>query len=117
TVVAVSHPTFAAEVERRHSDGRGLLAVDGASRGNLFSGDAPHLSLTMSSLAHVVPQNARRARRRRDPVGAGYYAYFANPVNALRTMGVSAVDIVRELRASARERRDDIRPRVDRGGL
>jgi uncharacterized membrane protein YvlD (DUF360 family) len=116
-VVAVSHPVDAAEVERRHSDGRGLLAVGGASRGNLFSGDAPHLSLTMSSLSLVVRRGSRRARRRRDRVGAGYYAYFANPVNALRTIGVSAVDILRELRASARERRYDIRPRVDRGGL
>src|SRR5947209_8689939 len=117
SVVAVSHPVDAAEVERRHSDGRGLLAVDGASRGNLFSGDAPHLSLTMSSLAHVVPRGARRARRARDRAGAGYYAYFANPVNALRTIGTSAAEIVRELTAAARERRADIRPRVDRGGL
>jgi uncharacterized membrane protein YvlD (DUF360 family) len=116
-VVAVSHPMDAAEVERRHSDGRGLLAVDGAARGNLFTGDAPHVSLTMSSLAHVVPRTSRRARRGRDRVGAGYYAYFANPVNALRTIGSSATDIVRELAAAARERRADIRPRVDRGGL
>src|SRR4051794_30373304 len=115
-VVAVSHPVDAAEVEQRHSDGRGLLAVDGASRGNLFSGDAPHLSLTMSSLAHVAPRGARRARRARDRAGAGYYAYFANPVNALRTLGTSAAEIVRELTAAARERRADIRPRVDRGG-
>jgi hypothetical protein len=71
----------------------------------------------MSSLAHIVPRTARRKRRSRDRVGAGYYAYFANPVNAVRTIGVSALDIVRELRASARERRDDVRPRVDRGGL
>ena len=62
-VVAVSHPVDAADVERKHSDGRGLLAVGGASRGNLFSGDAPHLSLTMSSLAHIVPRTARRSRR------------------------------------------------------
>ena len=116
-LIAVSHPVDAAEIERRHSDGRGLLAVDGASRGNLFSGDAPHLSLTMSSLAHVVPRGARRARRRRDRAGAGYYAYFANPVNAVRTLGTSAAEIVRELIGAARERRADVRPRVDRGGL
>ena len=33
-VMGCSHPIDAAEIERRHSDGRGLLAVDGASRGN-----------------------------------------------------------------------------------
>ena len=38
-------------------------------------------------------------------------------MNALRTIAVSAVDIGRELVAAARERRDDVRPRVSRGGL
>ncbi len=113
-VVQVSHPADAAEVERRHSDGRGLLAGDGASRGNLFSGDAPHVSLTMSSLPLVT---TRRSIRRRERVGAGYYAYFANPVNAVRTLGVSLVDVYRELTAAARQRRADGRPRTSRGGI
>src|SRR3954454_19290579 len=65
-ITRVSHPVDAAEVERRHSDGRGLLAGDGASRGNLFTGDAAHVSLTMSSLAHVVPAASRRRRRTQD---------------------------------------------------
>jgi uncharacterized membrane protein YvlD (DUF360 family) len=116
-ITRVSSPVDAAEVERRHSDGRGLLAGDGASRGNLFTGDAAHISLTMSSLSHVVPAASRRERRTRDRVGSGYYAYFANPVNAVRSIGVSIVEIVRELLASARERRDDVRPRVSRGGF
>ena len=113
----VSNPADAFEVERRHSDGRGLLAPDGAGRGNLFTGDAAHVSLTMSSLSHVVPARARVPRRTRERVGSGYYAYFANPVNALRTIAVSLVDVVRELAAAARERRDDVRPRVNRGGI
>jgi uncharacterized membrane protein YvlD (DUF360 family) len=116
-VMAVSHPEDAAEVERRHSDGRGLLAGDGAGRGNLFTGDARHVSLTMSSLAVVVPRGSRRERRGRDRVGAGYYAYFANPVNAVRTLGTALADVARELRSAARERRADVRPRVSRGGL
>ncbi|HEY0402624.1 MAG TPA: phage holin family protein [Blastococcus sp.] len=116
-ITRVSHPVDAAEVERRHSDGRGLLAGDGAGRGNLFTGDAAHISLTMSSLAHVVPAGARRQRRTQDRVGSGYYAYFASPMNAVRTIGGSIVDILRELAAAARERRDDVRPRVSRGGV
>jgi hypothetical protein len=115
-ITRVSHPTDAVEVERRHADGRGLLAGGGAGRGNLFTGDARHVSLTMSSLSHVVPARARRVHRR-DRVGAGYYAYFANPVNALRTLGVSLVDIYRELSAAAKQRRADVRPRVSRGGI
>jgi uncharacterized membrane protein YvlD (DUF360 family) len=115
-VVAAAHPVDAAEIERRHSDGRGLLAGGGAVHGALFTGDADHVSMTMSSLAHVVPKTSRRERRF-DRAGAGYYAYFANPVNAVRTVAVSLVEVVREIRAAARERRDDIRPRVSRGGI
>jgi uncharacterized membrane protein YvlD (DUF360 family) len=116
-IVRVSSPTDALEVERRHSDGRGLLADGGAGRGNLFTGDAPHVSLTMSAVGHLVSRRPRRARARGQRVGAGYYAYFANPANALRTLGVSLVDIYREVTAAARQRRADVRPRVPRGGL
>jgi uncharacterized membrane protein YvlD (DUF360 family) len=114
-VMACAHPEDAAEIERRHADGRGLLAVDGASRGNLFTGDAPHVSLTMSA----VPLLAGKGRRglRRGGFGAGYYAYFANPYNAVRTLGTGIADIVREITASVGQRRAGVRPRVDRGGL
>jgi len=116
-VMACAHPSDAAEIERRHSNGRGLLAGDGASRGNLFSGDAPHVSLTMSSIAVLVPKELRGKRRGRDRVGAGYYAYFANPVNALRTLVVALIDVGRELSAAAKQRRADVRPRIKRGGF
>ena len=64
--VVSNHPGGAAEIERRHSDGRGLLAGGGASRGNLVTGDAEHTSFTISAL------HARPTR------GKDYYAYFAN---------------------------------------
>jgi uncharacterized membrane protein YvlD (DUF360 family) len=114
-VMACAHPEDAAEIERRHADGRGLLALDGASRGNLFTGDAPPVSLTMSA----VPLLAGKGRRglRRDGFGAGYYTYFANPYNAVRTFGSGIADIVREISASVRQRRAGVRPRIDRGGL
>ncbi|MEC3978365.1 phage holin family protein [Amycolatopsis sp. H20-H5] len=116
-VMACAHPQDAAEIERRHSDGKGLLSGDGAGRGNLFSGDAPHVSLTMSSVPLLVPKKLRRGRRGADRVGAGYYAYFANPVNALRTLGVALIDVARELFSAAKQRRADVRPRINRGGL
>nr|WP_166640371.1 phage holin family protein [Amycolatopsis sp. SID8362] len=113
-VMACAHPTDAAEIERRHSDGRGLLSGDGASRGNLFSGDADHVSLTMSSIPVLVPK--KLLRRHRDRLGAGYYAYFANPVNALRTFAVALTDVFREINAAVRQRRAGVVPRVPRGG-
>ena len=65
----VSHPVDAAEVERRHSDGRGLLAGDGASRGNLFTGDAaarqPDHELAGARRARAASRRQRRTRRPR----------------------------------------------------
>jgi uncharacterized membrane protein YvlD (DUF360 family) len=114
-VMACSSPEDTAEIERRHSDGRGLLAVDGAARASLFTGDAPHTSLTMSALPLI--SGAGRRGRGRDGVGAGYYAYFANPANALRTGVGAVVDVGREISAAVRQRRAGVRPRVSRGGF
>src|SRR5205814_5035880 len=47
-LVACSGPPDCAEIERRHASGRGLLADGGASRGNLLSGEAEHVILTVS---------------------------------------------------------------------
>ncbi|MCX6463410.1 MAG: phage holin family protein [Pseudonocardiales bacterium] len=109
-VMACSSPEDAAEIERRHSNGRGLLAVDGAGRGNLFTGDAPHVSLTMSA----VPLLAGLGRRGGSEY-TGYFAYFASPANTLRTLGSALAEIVRELSASIHQRRRRVHPRVNRG--
>ena len=101
-----NHPRAAAEIERRHSDGRGLLHADGAGRGNLYTGDAGQNILTMSV-----------AGRKRGRVGQGYYAYFAVPYNAMRTLVGFVAEVVRELAQASRQRRNDVRPRVRRGGL
>jgi uncharacterized membrane protein YvlD (DUF360 family) len=115
-VMACAHPEDAAEIERRHSDGRGLLAVDGAARGSLFTGDAEHVSMTMSAVP-LLAGRARRGRRNSDGVGAGYYAYFANPFNAVRTLAGALVDVVREVSAALRQWRAAVHPRVSRGGF
>jgi uncharacterized membrane protein YvlD (DUF360 family) len=101
-----NHPRSAAEIERRHSDGRGLLHADGAGRGNLYTGDAEQNILTMSV-----------AGRKRGRVGQGYYAYFAVPYNAMRTLAGFVAEVLRELAQASRQRRNDVRPRVSRGGL
>ncbi|TWF75992.1 uncharacterized membrane protein YvlD (DUF360 family) [Pseudonocardia hierapolitana] len=114
-MMVCSSPEDAAEIERRHSDGCGLLAVDGAARASLFTGDAAHTSLTMSALPLI--SGAGRRGRGRDGVGAGYYTYFANPANALRSGVGALVDVGREISAAVRQRRAGVRPRVSRGGF
>jgi uncharacterized membrane protein YvlD (DUF360 family) len=102
--IVTNHPRDAAELERRASDGRGLLHADGASRANVLSGDAPHSMLTMSTVLH-----------RRRPLGRDYAAYFAQPYAVLKTLGAALADYVRERRAAVRQRRRDVRPRIVRG--
>jgi uncharacterized membrane protein YvlD (DUF360 family) len=101
--IVTNHPRDAEEIERRHSNGRGLLHADGASRANILSGDAPHSMLTMSTALH-----------RRRPIGRDYAAYFARPYAAARTLVLSLADIARERRAARSQVRDDVRPRIHR---
>lgn len=110
-VVVCNRPTSAAELQRRAvertGDG-GLLSLDGASRGNLFSGGADQLALVLSV-------SARRGRANRSR--AGYFAYFSDPANAVRTALSFVAEVVREIGQSVRARLRGDRPRVSRGGL
>ena len=101
-----NRPRHAAELERRLSTGKGLLHADGASRGNIFTGDAEDSVLTMSS-----------AGRKRGRIGAGYYAYFSQPYTAMRTLLGFVAEAVREVHQARVQRRRDVLPRVHRGGV
>ena len=105
--IVTNHPRDAAELQRRLSDGRGLLYAGGASRANILSGDAPHSLLTMSTVMEL--------RRPGERIGQGYFTYFASPYNVARTMLLCFVDIGSELKAAAAQRRRDVRPRIHRG--
>jgi uncharacterized membrane protein YvlD (DUF360 family) len=104
--IVTNHPKDAMELERRHSDGRGLLFSDGASRANILSGDAPHSLLTMSTVM---------VRDRPGRIGQDYFAYFSNPYNLTRTLTLVATEIASELASAAQQRRLDVQPRVHRG--
>ncbi|MAT07047.1 MAG: hypothetical protein CL424_18595 [Acidimicrobiaceae bacterium] len=99
-----NRPASAAEIERRHSDGNGLLAHHGSSYGNLFSGDAERSVLTMSGAGRV----------KEGRIGAGYGRYFARPSNALRSLLAAGIDFGRDRRAARDQRRRDVRPRIER---
>jgi uncharacterized membrane protein YvlD (DUF360 family) len=103
--IVTNHPRDAAELERRHSNGRGLLHEDGASRANILSGDAAHTLLTMSTVLD---------RNRPGRIGQDYFAYFANPYNVTRTIALVIGDVGQELFFAAQQRRRDVRPRIKR---
>jgi uncharacterized membrane protein YvlD (DUF360 family) len=105
TLMTCSAPPDCAEIERRHATGIGLLTDGGASRGNLLSGEADHLILTVSKL---------EAEKKANP---GYRAFLANGFNVTRALVLFFWEVVLEITASARQRRRDVRPRGHRGGL
>ncbi|MFF3935962.1 phage holin family protein [Streptomyces phaeofaciens] len=111
-VMVCNRPTSAVELQRRAvartGDG-GLLTVDGASRGNLFSGGADEQALVLSI--------ATRRRSRETRSRAGYFAYFSDPANAVRTVLSFGAEVAREIVQSTRARLRKERPRVKRGGL
>jgi len=102
-LVACSGPADCEEIERTHSTGNGLLANGGASRGNLLSGEADHVILTVSRLD---------VEKRANP---GYRAFFANGFNVVRVLVLFFWEVILELSAASRERRRDVRPRGHRG--
>ncbi|MFB7228967.1 alkaline phosphatase family protein [Streptomyces fimicarius] len=111
TLMVSSRPASALEMQRRaiaHTHDGGLLTVDGASRGNLFSGGAGQLALVLSMAA-------RRGKGRRSR--AGYFAYFSDPANATRTALSFVAEVFREIGQSTRARARKVTPRIKRGGL
>lgn len=104
-LMTCSAPAHCAEIERRHATGQGLLIAGGASRGNLLSGEAEHVILTVSRMD---------AERGANP---GYRAFFANGFNVTRVLVLFGWEVALELLASSRARRRDVRPRGHRGGI
>jgi uncharacterized membrane protein YvlD (DUF360 family) len=104
TLMACSAPRDCEEIERRRSNGSGLLVGGGTSRGNLLSGGAEDVILTVSRI---------RAERKANP---GYRAFFANGHNVTRALVLFVGEVVIELWAAARQRRRGVQPRGHRGG-
>ena len=103
-LVVTNHPEDAALVERRLSDGRGLLADGGAAVATMFSGDAERQHLVMS-----------QARRGIGP-GTSYLRFFASSFVLARAVTLTVGEMVKELYQGRRQRVRDVRPRVPRRG-
>lgn len=102
-LVAASQPADLAIVEAGFSNGRGLLADDGVSVSNLFSGDAPSRVLTMSDAK--LPSSER-----------GVATFAVARTGFVRSAVLFIGQMVTELHQGRRQRRRDVRPRVRRGG-
>jgi hypothetical protein len=100
--LAFGKPADLKFLEERLSNGRGLLFHNGASRGNLFSGNADYALLTVSSIG------------KKDSHGQahGYFAYFANPYNLPRTVVLFLIDVGREIKSMIEQGRRNVWPRL-----
>jgi uncharacterized membrane protein YvlD (DUF360 family) len=103
-LMTCSAPGDCAEIERRHASGAGLLIDGGASRGNLLSGEADEVILTVSRM---------EADKNANP---GYRAFLANGFNVTRELVLFCWEVGLEWSAAARQRRRDVIPRGHRGG-
>jgi uncharacterized membrane protein YvlD (DUF360 family) len=105
TMMTCSAPADCARIEREHANGNGLLVNGGASRGNLLSGEADAVILTVSRMEE---------EKRANP---GYRAFFANAFNTSRALVLFFWEVILEWTAAIRAKRRDVRPRGHRGGI
>jgi hypothetical protein len=107
-LLVANKPADATVIESRISDGRGLLADDGVSISNLFSGDAQTSLLTMSGL------------RQGSGLGLGpsrsYAAFFTHPAGILRAFILTVGEMVKEVFQARRQVHRGVEPRIHRGG-
>jgi len=104
-LMTCSAPDDCAEIERRHATGIGLLVDGGASRGNLLSGEADEVILTVSRI---------EAEKKANP---GYRAFFSNGFNVTRALVLFFWEVILEWTAAGRAKRRDVHPRGHRGGV
>jgi uncharacterized membrane protein YvlD (DUF360 family) len=103
-LLVANHPEDAAEIVRRISDGAGLLSDDGASIGNLVTGDAPRSYLTMATIDRRAPAHDERRMR----------GFFVTTVNYIRLVVLMAGEVAKELYQAERQRGWSVEPRMHR---
>ena len=105
-LLVANHAGDAAWIVQRQSDGHGLLAPDGASIGNLMTGDARRTYLTMATVEEEPRAPGTLIRLR---------MFFLSPLNGLRITAGTAREFATELYQGHRQRVRNVRPRMHRG--
>jgi uncharacterized membrane protein YvlD (DUF360 family) len=105
-VLIANRPADAAVIEQRAATGMGLLADDGVSVGNLFTGDAPRAVLTMSRLG--ASRGSAEARK-------AFAWFMTNPNGFTRSVVRTVAEVAKERWQAAGQERLNMLPRVHRG--
>ncbi|MDN4477911.1 alkaline phosphatase family protein [Demequina sp. SYSU T00039] len=104
--MAANQPNDAADIEARTSSGFGLLADDGVSISNLFSGDAARSYLTVSGL---------RSGDRQVGASRSYAHFFTHPAGLARAVPRTIGEMLKEVWQARRQEWRGVEPRVHRG--
>jgi putative membrane protein len=94
----------APQIEARISNGQGLLAINGASRSNLFSGDAEDSIFTYSQLKDIKRFYTK-----------SWYYFYSNPSNFPRVVALFVWDIIEEFFGRVRQLVLNVKPRLRKG--
>ncbi len=108
-LMSSANPRDLHAVQRRISDGHGLLGRDGVSVTNLFSGDAERAVMTVGTL--IGDEGHLNA----DP--RDFYGYVLNPYNLYRGLAGMVGETVVECWETVRQKVENVRPRIRRFGL
>lgn len=100
-----NHPRDALEIERRISNGEGLLSADGASIGNLLTGDAARSYVTMAALGD--PHQGLGQTR-------AFAVFFVSPHSYLNSIVLGGFEVLKEMVQAHRQQQRGIEPRMDR---
>jgi len=107
-LVVTNHPGDAAAVEQTVSDGDGLL-TGGTAVSLMFSGDSARSFMVMSRGGARGPGGGFGP-------GTAYLRFFASPFLFARVLTLSVGEVVKEVYQGWRQRVNDVRPRISRGG-
>jgi uncharacterized membrane protein YvlD (DUF360 family) len=94
-------------IEKRLSNGNGLLSNGGVSLGNLFSGDAPTNIMVMSKV-EGDRQSIKAIRE--------YSAYFYSSLGFMRSLILSIAEMIKEVYQARRQISLGVTPRIKRHG-
>ena len=105
-LLVANHPEDATVIEKRISDGEGLLSPGGASISNIFTGDGDRAFLVMSTI---------KVKERGLGQSGAFAWFFVSPYNYLAMIAKYIAEVVKENIQSRRQARAGIEPRMHRG--
>lgn len=103
-IVSSNSLSGAPGIEKMVSNGKGLLSEDGASRSNLFSGDAVDYVLTYSKFTKIS-----------EFYSDTWYYLYSSPYVMARILVLFIVDIIQEFYSRIYHHIKDIEPSIKRG--